>query len=118
MQRNTYPGNCTVTLCHSKTENLAQYTLQADIIIAAIGMPGFLKPEMVKDGVVIIDVGITRVPDESKKSGFSIKGDVDFDSIAHKASYVSPVPGGVGLMTICGLLENTLHAAKGTYYTK
>jgi methylenetetrahydrofolate dehydrogenase (NADP+)/methenyltetrahydrofolate cyclohydrolase len=118
MQRNAYPGNCTVTLCHSKTQDLARYTLQADIIIAAIGIPNFLKANMVKDGAVIIDVGITRVADSSKKSGFTIKGDVDFEAVSQKASYITPVPGGVGLMTICGLLENTLIAAKGTYYTK
>ncbi len=118
MQRNAYPGNCTVTLCHSKTQDLASYTLQADIIIAAIGIPQFLKADMVKPGAVVIDVGITRVPDASKKSGFSIKGDVDFDAVSEKASFITPVPGGVGLMTICGLLENTLHAAKGTYYQK
>jgi len=118
MQRNAYPGNCTVTLCHSKTQDLSSYTLQADIIIAAIGIPQFLKADMVKPGAVVIDVGITRVPDVSKKSGFSIKGDVDFDAVSEKASFITPVPGGVGLMTICGLLENTLHAAKGTYYQK
>ncbi len=118
MQRNAYPGNCTVTLCHSRTQDLASYTLQADIIIAAIGIPQFLKADMVKPGAVIIDVGITRVPDASKKSGFSIKGDVDFEAVSEKASFITPVPGGVGLMTICGLLENTLHAAKGTYYQK
>jgi len=118
MQRNAYPGNCTVTLCHSKTQDLSSYTLQADIIIAAIGIPQFLKADMVKPGAVVIDVGITRVPDASKKSGFSIKGDVDFEAVSEKASFITPVPGGVGLMTICGLLENTLHAAKGTYYQK
>lgn len=118
MQRNSYPGNCTVTICHSKTQDLAQHTLQADIIIAAIGIPLFLKANMVKEGVVIIDVGITRVADATKKSGFAIKGDVDFEAVSEKASYITPVPGGVGLMTICGLLENTLHAAKGTYYQK
>lgn len=118
MQRNSYPGNCTVTICHSKTQDLAHHTLQADIIIAAIGIPLFLKANMVKEGAVIIDVGITRVADATKKSGFAIKGDVDFESVSEKASYITPVPGGVGLMTICGLLENTLHAAKGTYYQK
>jgi methylenetetrahydrofolate dehydrogenase (NADP+)/methenyltetrahydrofolate cyclohydrolase len=118
MQRNSYPGNCTVTICHSKTQDLAHHTLQADIIIAAIGIPQFLKANMVKEGAVIIDVGITRVADATKKSGFAIKGDVDFDAVSEKASYITPVPGGVGLMTICGLLENTLHAAKGTYYQK
>ena len=118
MQRNAYPGNCTVTICHSKTKDLAQHTLQADIVIAAIGIPQFLKTDMVKEGAVIIDVGITRVADATKKSGFAIKGDVDFEAVGEKASYITPVPGGVGLMTICGLLENTLHAAKGTYYQK
>jgi methylenetetrahydrofolate dehydrogenase (NADP+)/methenyltetrahydrofolate cyclohydrolase len=118
MQRNAYPGNCTVTICHSNTKDLAQHTLQADIVIAAIGIPQFLKADMVKEGAVIIDVGITRVADATKKSGFAIKGDVDFEAVGEKASYITPVPGGVGLMTICGLLENTLHAAKGTYYQK
>jgi methylenetetrahydrofolate dehydrogenase (NADP+)/methenyltetrahydrofolate cyclohydrolase len=103
-------GNCTVTLCHSRTKDLSSICLDADIIIAALGIPGFLKAEMVKPGAVVIDVGITRVTDDSKKSGFSIKGDVDFDAVAQKSSYITPVPGGVGLMTIAGLLMNTYNA--------
>lgn len=110
LNQNTNPGNCTVTVCHSRTKNLASYTQQADIIIAALGIPGFLKSDMVKEGAVVIDVGITRVEDTSKKSGFSIKGDVDFEQVAPKCSYISPVPGGVGLMTIAGLLQNTYQA--------
>lgn len=104
-------GNCTVTVCHSKTPNLKELTLQADIIVAALGRPGFLTGDMVKEGAVIIDVGITRVPDASKKKGFAIKGDVDFDSVAPKSSWITPVPGGVGLMTIGALMMNTLAAA-------
>lgn len=103
-------GDCTVTVCHSKTKDLASICKDADIIVAALGKPGFLTGEMVKPGAIIIDVGITRVPDESKKSGFSIKGDVDFDSVSPKSSYITPVPGGVGLMTIAGLLMNTYNA--------
>jgi methylenetetrahydrofolate dehydrogenase (NADP+)/methenyltetrahydrofolate cyclohydrolase len=103
-------GNCTVTLCHSRTKDLASICLDADIIVAALGIPGFLKGDMVKPGAVVIDVGITRVADDSKKSGFSIKGDVDFDAVAQKSSYITPVPGGVGLMTIAGLLMNTYNA--------
>lgn len=110
LNQNTNPGNCTVTVCHSRTKDLASYTQQADIIIAALGIPGFLKSDMVKEGAVVIDVGITRVEDTSKKSGFSIKGDVDFEQVAPKCSYISPVPGGVGLMTIAGLLQNTYQA--------
>lgn len=104
-------GNCTVTVCHSKTANLKELTLQADIIVAALGKPGFLTGDMVKEGAIIIDVGITRVPDASKKNGFAIKGDVDFDSVAPKSSWITPVPGGVGLMTIGALMMNTLAAA-------
>lgn len=107
---NTYPGNCTVTVCHSRTENLKDICLQADIIIAALGIPGFLQADMVKPGAVVIDVGITRVPDASKKSGFRIQGDVDFAQVAERSSYITPVPGGVGLMTIAALLKNTLFA--------
>jgi methylenetetrahydrofolate dehydrogenase (NADP+) / methenyltetrahydrofolate cyclohydrolase len=111
LSANTNPGNCTVTLCHSRTQNLAKICAEADIIVAALGIPGFLKANMVKAGAVIIDVGITRVVDETKKSGFAIKGDVDFENVAPKCSYITPVPGGVGLMTIAALLENTLKAA-------
>jgi methylenetetrahydrofolate dehydrogenase (NADP+)/methenyltetrahydrofolate cyclohydrolase len=105
-------GNCTVTLCHSRTKNLAHHTLQADIVVAALGKPGFLKAEMVKPGAIVIDVGITRVPDASKKSGFAIKGDVDFDEVAPLTEYITPVPGGVGLMTIGALMLNTLKACE------
>lgn len=110
LSQNTNPGNCTVTVCHSRTTNLAELCLQADIIVAALGKPGFLKADMVKEGAVVIDVGITRVPDASKKSGFAIKGDVDFDAVAPKCSYITPVPGGVGLMTIGALMMNTMNA--------
>lgn len=103
-------GNCTVTICHSHTKNLKEICLQADIIVAALGRPEFLKADMVKDGAIIIDVGITRVEDASKKSGYTIKGDVAFEEVAPKAAYITPVPGGVGLMTIAGLLKNTMRA--------
>lgn len=105
-------GNATVTLCHSRTKNLRDFTKKADIIIAAIGIPEFLTGEMVKDGVVIIDVGITRVKDVTKKRGYRLAGDVHFDSVSKKASYITPVPGGVGPMTIAMLLKNTLLAVK------
>lgn len=104
------PWNATVTLTHSRTHNLTDYTKKADIIIAAIGIPNFLKAEMIKDGAVIIDVGITRVEDNSSKKGFRIVGDVDFENIKEKTSYITPVPGGVGPMTIAMLLKNTLNA--------
>jgi len=103
-------GNCTVTVCHSRSENIESICFEADIIVVALGIPGFLKSSMVKPGAVVIDVGITRVPDPSKKSGFAIKGDVDFDAVAPKCSFISPVPGGVGLMTIAALLKNTFNA--------
>lgn len=112
MLQKSYPGNATVTVCHSATENIEQYTKNADIIIAAIGSPNFLKAEMVKDGAVVIDVGTTRVLDASKKNGFRLCGDVDFENVAPKCSYITPVPGGVGPMTIASLMKNTLHAAK------
>lgn len=112
LSQNTNPGNCTVTVCHSRTTNLKEICLQADIIVAALGKPGFLKADMVKEGAVVIDVGITRVADETKKSGFSIKGDVDFENVAPKCSYITPVPGGVGLMTIGALMMNTFNAAE------
>lgn len=105
------PGNCTVTLCHSQTRNLKEITLQADIIIAALGKPGFLKADMVKQGAVVVDVGITRIDDASQKNGYRIKGDVDFDSVSPRCSYITPVPGGVGPMTIAALLMNTFMAA-------
>jgi methylenetetrahydrofolate dehydrogenase (NADP+)/methenyltetrahydrofolate cyclohydrolase len=111
LNNNTNPGNCTVTVCHSRTKNIKEICLQADIIVAALGIPGFLKADMVKEGAVVIDVGITRVTDATKKSGFAIKGDVDFINVAPKCSYITPVPGGVGLMTIAALLKNTFNAA-------
>lgn len=110
MGRKGFPGNSTVTLTHSHTKNISQITSQADIIISALGVPNFLKAEMVKDDVVIIDVGITRVPDESSEKGYYITGDVDFENVSKKASYITPVPGGVGPMTIAMLLKNTLLA--------
>lgn len=112
LSRNAYPGNCTVTICHSKTKNIQQISREADIIIAALGKPGFLKADFVKEGAIVVDVGITRVADPSKKSGFRLKGDVEFDEVAPKCSYITPVPGGVGPMTIVGLLQNTLIAAR------
>jgi methylenetetrahydrofolate dehydrogenase (NADP+)/methenyltetrahydrofolate cyclohydrolase len=105
-------GNATVTITHSRTKNLKEITLQADIIVAALGIPEFLTGDMVKDGVTVIDVGITRIADETKKSGFRLAGDVHFDSVAKKSSFITPVPGGVGPMTIAMLLKNTLLAAK------
>ena len=112
LSQNTYPGNCTVTVCHSRTVNLKEICLQADIIVAALGKPGFLTADMVKENAVVIDVGITRVADATKKSGFAIKGDVDFENVAPKCSYITPVPGGVGLMTIGALMMNTFNAAQ------
>lgn len=112
MARNTNPGNATVTLTHSRTKNLKELTLQADIIVVALGKAEFLTADMVKEGVVIVDVGITRVTDSSKKSGFKLLGDVKFDEVAEKASFITPVPGGVGPMTIASLLMNTLQAYK------
>ena len=103
-------GNSTVTLTHSYTKNLSEITKQADIIIVALGIPEFLKADMVKEGVVIIDVGISRVPDDTHSRGYIIKGDVDFESVSKKASFITPVPGGVGPMTIAMLLKNTLIA--------
>lgn len=112
MGRNHYPGNATVTLTHSRTTNLKELLQDADIIIAALGKPDFITADMVKDGVVILDVGTTRVVDKSKKSGYRLKGDVDFDNVSKKASYITPVPGGVGPMTRVSLLKNTLMAAR------
>jgi len=111
-----YPGNCTVTVCHSATKDIKSVTLDADIIIAALGVPGFLTADMVKEGVTIIDVGTTRVPDSSRKSGFRLCGDVDFENVAPLCSYISPVPGGVGPLTITSLMKNTLLAAKKVLY--
>ena len=112
MSRNAYPGNCTVTLCHSKTIDLPSISRSADILIAALGRPGFVKADMVKEGAIVIDVGITRVPSPLTKSGFKIIGDVDFDQVSPRASWITPVPGGVGLMTIVGLLTNTMKASR------
>ncbi|GAB1414932.1 bifunctional methylenetetrahydrofolate dehydrogenase/methenyltetrahydrofolate cyclohydrolase FolD [Paludibacter sp.] len=117
MMQKAYPGDATVTVCHSRTKNLKEICLQADIIIAALGSPEFLKGDMVKEGAVIIDVGTTRVPSTETKSGFKLKGDVAFDEVAPKASYITPVPGGVGPMTIISLLKNTLLAASKEIYS-
>ncbi len=110
LSRNNDTGNATVTLCHSRTKNIKELCKEADIIIAAIGKPGFVTEDMVKEGAVIIDVGINRIKDETKKSGFGLAGDVDFKNVSAKAGYISPVPGGVGLMTIAALLMNTYKA--------
>jgi methylenetetrahydrofolate dehydrogenase (NADP+) / methenyltetrahydrofolate cyclohydrolase len=110
LSRNTVYGNSTVTICHSRTKNLKEVCLQADIIIAAIGRPKFVTADMVRENAVVIDVGINRIKDETKKSGYALTGDVDFDNVASKCSYISPVPGGVGLMTIAALLMNTYTA--------
>ncbi len=110
------PGNCTVTVCHSATPDLKDHCRRADIIIAALGQPGFVTADMVKPGAVIIDVGTTRVPDATKKSGFRLSGDVDFANVEPLCSYITPVPGGVGPMTICSLMRNTLLAASGSVY--
>jgi methylenetetrahydrofolate dehydrogenase (NADP+) / methenyltetrahydrofolate cyclohydrolase len=107
----TNPGNCTVTLCHSHTRNITEVCRNADLVVAALGRPGFLKEDMVKEGAVVIDVGISRVPDLSKKRGYSIKGDVDYEHVAPKCSYITPVPGGVGPMTIAALMKNTFRAS-------
>ena len=112
MQRNDNPGNATVTVVHSKTKNIQEICAKADILIVAIGKPYFVTAEMVKQGAVVIDVGITRVPDETKKSGFKLAGDVDFEKVSQKASFITPVPGGVGPMTIASLLMNTFIAAE------
>lgn len=106
-------ANCTVTICHSQTQNIEEFTRKADIVVAALGQPSFLKGDMIKEGAVIIDVGITRVPDATKKNGYRLMGDADFDSVAPKSSYITPVPGGVGPMTIVSLLLNTLQSAQG-----
>ena len=117
MARNANPGNCTVTLTHSKTSNLKELALQADIIIAAIGKKNFVTADMVKPGAIIIDVGINRETSETTKSGYKLYGDVDFENVAPLASWITPVPGGVGLMTIVGLLKNTLASAKKEIYS-
>lgn len=112
MARKGNPGNATVIQAHSRTKDLKSYALQADIIIAALGIPGFLKADMVREGAVVVDVGITRVPDSGKKSGFRLAGDVAFEEVAPKCSFITPVPGGVGPMTIASLLQNTMRAVK------
>ncbi|MCB0501263.1 MAG: bifunctional 5,10-methylene-tetrahydrofolate dehydrogenase/5,10-methylene-tetrahydrofolate cyclohydrolase [Bacteroidetes bacterium] len=116
LARKAYPGNCTVTLCHSRTKDIANELREADIIIAALGIPEFVTADMVKQGAVVIDVGISRVPDATAKRGYVIKGDVNFDDVAPKSSYITPVPGGVGPMTVTSLLLNTLKAAKKEVY--
>lgn len=118
LARNSNPGNCTVTLTHSRTKDLKAEVLRGDIVVAAIGKKNFVTADMVKEGAVIIDVGINRETSTETKSGFKLYGDVDFEHVAPKASWITPVPGGVGLMTIVGLLKNTLEAAKGTIYPK
>lgn len=116
MARNANPGNCTVSLTHSRTVNLKELTLQGDIVIAAIGKKNFITEDMVKPGAVVIDVGMNRETSETTKSGYKLYGDVDFDNVAPKASWITPVPGGVGLMTIVGLLKNTLASARKEIY--
>jgi methylenetetrahydrofolate dehydrogenase (NADP+) / methenyltetrahydrofolate cyclohydrolase len=110
LSNNSDPGNCTVTVCHSRTKNIKEFCLQADIIIAALGRPEFVTADMIKEGAVVIDVGITREPDATKKSGFKLKGDIQFETVAPKSSWITPVPGGVGPMTIAALLKNTFRS--------
>ena len=114
LSRNANPGNCTVSLCHSRTKNLKEFTLNADILVVALGVADFVTGDMVKEGATVIDVGITRVKSNVTKSGWKLKGDVDYESVAPKCSYITPVPGGVGPMTICSLLQNTLTASEKT----
>ncbi|MFS2188848.1 bifunctional 5,10-methylenetetrahydrofolate dehydrogenase/5,10-methenyltetrahydrofolate cyclohydrolase [Mucilaginibacter sp. Mucisp84] len=116
MARNTTPGNCTVTICHSRTPDIKKFTLDADILIVAIGKKNFITADMVKDGVVVVDVGMNRETSTTTKSGFKLYGDVDFENVAPKSSWITPVPGGVGLMTIVGLLKNTLASANKEVY--
>jgi methylenetetrahydrofolate dehydrogenase (NADP+)/methenyltetrahydrofolate cyclohydrolase len=116
MMQKTYPGDATVTVCHSHTPNVKEECLKADIIIAAIGIPNFVTADMVKEDAVVIDVGTTRVADPTRKTGFRLNGDVDFEDVEKKCSYITPVPGGVGPMTICSLMKNTLAAGKKEYY--
>ncbi|MET3979804.1 methylenetetrahydrofolate dehydrogenase (NADP+)/methenyltetrahydrofolate cyclohydrolase [Mucilaginibacter sp. UYP25] len=117
MARNTTPGNCTVTICHSRTPDIKKFTLDADILIVAIGKKNFITADMVKDGVVVIDVGMNRETSTITKSGYKLYGDVDFEGVSQKASWITPVPGGVGLMTIIGLLKNTLASANKEVYS-
>ncbi len=116
MARNAHPGNCTVTMCHSRTPDIKKFTLEADILIVAIGKKNFITADMVKEGVVIIDVGMNREESAQTKSGYKLYGDVDFENVAPKSSWITPVPGGVGLMTIIGLLKNTLASARKEVY--
>jgi methylenetetrahydrofolate dehydrogenase (NADP+)/methenyltetrahydrofolate cyclohydrolase len=116
MSRDAYPGNATVTLCHSRTHDLALLTRQADILVAAVGKPGLITANMVQPGAIVIDVGITRVSDPTKKSGYKLQGDVDFETVSPLCEYITPVPGGVGPMTIAALLANTMRAATGQVY--
>lgn len=118
LARNSVPGNCTVTLTHSRTKNITEEVRRADIVVAAIGKKHFITSDMVKPGAIVIDVGINRETSTQTKSGYKLYGDVDFDGVAPKSSWITPVPGGVGLMTIVGLLKNTLEAAKGTIYPR
>ena len=115
MSRKAKNANCTVTLCHSRTENLKEITRLADILVVAIGVPLFLKEDMVKEGAVVVDVGIHRIPSETTKNGWKLVGDVDYDHVAPKCSYITPVPGGVGPMTIVSLLQNTIKACKAKH---
>jgi methylenetetrahydrofolate dehydrogenase (NADP+) / methenyltetrahydrofolate cyclohydrolase len=110
LSSNANPGNCTVTICHSQTTNIKEFCLQADIVVAALGKPEFIKADMIKEGAVVIDVGITRVEDATKKTGFKLKGDVAYEEVAPKCSWITPVPGGVGPMTIAALMKNTYHS--------
>lgn len=116
MMQKAYPGDATVTVLHSHSQNIKEECLQADILIVAMGKPGYVTADMVKPGAVIVDVGTTRVPDATRKSGFRLCGDVDFEQVAPKCSYITPVPGGVGPMTICSLMKNTLSAGKKEFY--
>jgi len=116
MARNTNPGNCTVTICHSKTPDIKKFSLDADILIVAIGKKNFITADMVKEGAIVIDVGMNRETSTETKSGYKLYGDVDFENVAPKSSWITPVPGGVGLMTIVGLLKNTLSSAKKEIY--
>lgn len=116
LSRKGYPGNSTVTLCHSRTKDLAEHTRRADILVAAIGIPEFVKPDMVKEGAVVIDVGINRVDAPEREKGYRLCGDVDYNAVAEKTSWITPVPGGVGQLTVVSLLINTLRAAKGEVY--
>ena len=118
LSRKATPGNATVELCHSRTKNLAEHTRRADILVVALGRPEFVTGDMVKEGVVVIDVGINRVDDETAKRGYRLRGDVHFDSVAPKSSFITPVPGGVGPMTVTSLLMNTLKSCKGEIYPK